>query len=193
MAKPATVYQLKVTLKRIRPPIWRRLHVPTNISLSKLHLVLQDALGWTNSHLHQFVVGERRIGMKGIDEFSDDVEDERRIKLSHIAIEKSRFIYEYDFGDGWSHEILVEKLLRAVDGVRYPTCIAGKRACPPEDCGGVGGYQRLLEIIADPKHEEHDEMIEWLGGTFDPEAFDPYSASISMHAARRSRGVWTKS
>jgi len=190
MAKPTTIYQLKVTLKHIKPAIWRRLHVPSDIRLSKLHSVLQDAFGWTNSHLHQFVLGERRIGMKGIDEFSDDVEDEKRVKLSQIAEAKSRLLYEYDFGDGWEHQIVVEKVLPAVDGVRYPTCIDGKRACPPEDCGGVGGYARLLEIIADPKHEEHAEMLEWLGRPFDPDAFDIMEANDLIHASRRSRGTW---
>jgi hypothetical protein len=190
MAKPTTIYQLKVTLEQIKPAIWRRLHVPSDITLSKLHSVLQDALGWTNSHLHQFVVGERRIGMKGIDDFSEDVEDEKRVKLDQIAGAKSRFVYEYDFGDGWEHQILVEKALPAVDGVRYPTCIDGKRACPPEDCGGVGGYARLLEIIADPKHEEHAEMLEWLGRPFDPESFDIMEANDLIHPSRRSRGTW---
>ena len=190
MAKPTTIYQLKVTLKHVKPAVWRRLQVPCEITMAKLHSVLQDALGWTNSHLHQFVIGERRIGMKGIDEFSDDLEDEKRIKLSRIAFEKLCFIYEYDFGDGWEHEVLVEKVLPAVDGVRYPTCIAGKRACPPEDCGGVGGYERLLEIIADPKHEEHADMIEWLGRPFDPDAFDVIEVNDLIHPSRNRRGTW---
>jgi hypothetical protein len=90
----------------------------------------------------------------------------------YVAPENRAFLYEYDFGDSWEHEIVVEKVLPAVEGIRYPICIAGKRACPPEDCGGVGGYERMLDIIANPKHEEHAEMLEWLGGSFDPEAFD---------------------
>jgi hypothetical protein len=174
MAKATTVYQLKVTLKHIQPAIWRRLQVSADLTFGKLHFVLQDVLGWTHSHLHQFVIGQRRIGMNNIDQFSDDLEseDEDRLKLNQVALEKSRFLYEYDFGDSWDHEILVEKVLPAIAGTRYPICLAGKRACPPEDCGGVGGYARMLEIVANPKHQEHGEMLEWLGGSFDPEAFD---------------------
>jgi Plasmid pRiA4b ORF-3-like protein len=189
MAKPTTVYQLKVTLKQIRPAIWRRLQVSSDITLSKLHHVLQDALGWTDSHLHQFVLGERRIGMKGIDDYSDGVEDERRVKLSQIAAAKSRFVYEYDFGDSWEHELLVEKVLPPVDGIRYPICVAGTRACPPEDCGGAGGYQRLLEIIADPGHEEHDEMTDWLDGPFHPEAFDLDATNLLLQKSRNPRNT----
>ena len=189
MAKPTTIYQLKVTLKHTQPAIWRRLQVPSDIKLGKLHLVLQDALGWTNSHLHQFLVGERRIGIQDMDDaFGDELEDENRVKLSQIAIEKTRLRYEYDFGDSWEHEILVEKVLPAVDGIRYPFCTAGKRACPPEDCGGVSGYERLLEIIVDPDHEEHAEMLEWLGGPFDPEAFDLERTNVLMRTSRNSRG-----
>jgi hypothetical protein len=192
MAKPTTVYQLKVTLKHVRPAIWRRLEVPSDIKLGKLHLVLQDALGWSHSHLHQFLVGGRRIGMKDFDEgFSEDLEDEKRIKLSQVAVAKSRFVYEYDFGDGWEHEILVERVLPAVDGIRYPICTAGKRACPPEDSGGVGGYERLLEIIANPDDEEHEQMLEWLGGPFDPEAFDLERTNVLMNTSRNSRG-WVR-
>lgn len=192
MAKPTAVYQLKVTLKHIRPAIWRRLQVPADIKLGKLHLALQDALGWTNSHLHQFLVDDRRIGMKDFDDgFSDDLEDEKRIKLSQIAVEKSRLVYEYDFGDGWEHEIVVEKALPAVDGIRYPICTGGKRACPPEDCGGVGGYERLLEIIANPGDDEHEQMLEWLGGPFDPEAFDLERTNLLMHTTRNLRG-WVR-
>jgi hypothetical protein len=193
MAKPATIYQLKVTLKHARPAIWRRLQVRSDIKLGKLHLVLQDALGWTHSHLHQFLVGEQRIGMTEIDDgFGDDLEDENRVKLSQIAVEKSRFVYEYDFGDSWRHEILVETVLPAVDGIRYPICTAGKRACPPEDCGGVGGYERLLEIIADPDHEEYTSMLEWLGAPFDPEAFDLERANVLMHTSRNPRSTWVR-
>ncbi|HWE30664.1 MAG TPA: plasmid pRiA4b ORF-3 family protein [Polyangia bacterium] len=193
MAKrPATIYQLKVTLKHIRPQIWRRLYVSSDTKLDELHLVLQDALGWNNSHLHQFRVGERLIGIKEDDDaFLDELEDETRIKLSQIAVEKSRFVYEYDFGDDWDHEIVVETVLAAVDGVRYPVCTAGKRACPPDDCGGPGGYHRLLAALADAEHKEHDRMLEWVGGPFDPEAFDLEDTNIVMRSAQRPR-CWTR-
>jgi len=190
MAKPTTLYQLKVTLKGVRPPIWRRLHVPADIKLDKLHLVLQDALGWTNSHLHQFVVGERYIGMMDVDEPSDDLEDEKRFKLSQIAGEKSRFLYEYDFGDGWAHGIVVEKVLPTVDGIRYPICIAGKRACPPEDCGGPYGYADFLDAISDPKHDRHEEVIEWIGRPFDPEEFDVEQTTALIRSGRSRQLGW---
>jgi hypothetical protein len=186
MAKPTAVYQLKLTLKHIKPAVWRRLQVAADIKLDKLHMVLQDALGWTNSHLHQFLVGDEQYGMADLEDFEDPPKDEKKFKLQQIANEKSRFVYEYDFGDGWEHEILVEKVLAPEPGVQYPRCMAGKRACPPEDCGGVGGYERLLEIIADPKHEEYAEMMNWLGGSFDPESFDVWKTDTGLRSSRRN-------
>lgn len=188
MAKPIAVYQLKVTLKHIKPAIWRRLQVAADIKLDKLHMVLQDALGWTNSHLHHFIAGDDLYGMADLDEYSAALKDEKKFKLAQIASEKSRLIYEYDFGDGWKHETLVEKVLAPEPGVQYPRCLAGKRACPPEDCGGVGGYDYLLKIIADPKHDEHAEMMTWLGGSFDPEAFDLWKTDTGLRSSRRNRG-----
>jgi hypothetical protein len=168
----APIYQLKVTLKDSKPPIWRRILVPADVNLAKLHQILQAAMGWLGGHLHQFIVGGVYYGEPHPD-FGDEIENERRVKLSQAASEvKDRFIYEYDFGDSWEHQIVVEKILPAELGVRYPICIAGKRACPPEDCGGVWGYESLLEAISDPKNPEHEEMLEWVGEDFDPEAFD---------------------
>ena len=166
------VYQLKVTLKRSKPPIWRRIQVLNNTTLSKLHRILQVVMGWTDSHLHQFIVGRTFYGSPDPD-FGMDIRDEKGVKLGQIvAKEKAKFVYEYDFGDSWEHEILVEKILPPVEGVRYPVCVTGKRACPPEDCGGVWGYADLSEAIENPDHPEHDEMLEWAGEDFDPEAFD---------------------
>ncbi len=187
MAKPTAVYQLKVTLREIKPAIWRRVQVPAEIKLDKLHMVLQDALGWTNSHLHQFVVGDdERYGMAEIEDFADPPKDEKRFKLQQIAKEGDRFIYEYDFGDSWEHVVVVEKVLPPEPGVQYPRCMAGARACPPEDCGGVGGYEDLLAIIADPKHEQHQEMMTWLGEPFDPEAFDVWKTDAALRSTRRN-------
>src|SRR5262245_32210864 len=167
-----TIYQLKVTLRESKPPIWRRIQVPGDISLAKLHQILQVVMGWTDSHLHQFVVGRTIIGVPDPD-FGMEVKNERTFRLSQVAGgEKSKFVYEYDFGDNWQHDILVEKVLQAESGARYPICLTGKRACPPEDCGGVWGYDDLLEAIRDPNNPEHDEMQERLGDEFDPEAFD---------------------
>jgi hypothetical protein len=173
-AKQSETYQLKITLRYIRPPIWRRIEVPSDVTLDELHLILQAAMGWTNSHLHQFKVGKIYYGEPSIDEFSDlNLKDESKARLHRVLSRpKQKMIYEYDFGDGWEHEILLEKVLQPDSGVRYPRCLGGARACPPEDCGGTGGYMNFLEAISDPEHEEHDEYLDWIGGEFDPEKFD---------------------
>ena len=173
-ARPASIYQLKITLRYIRPPVWRRVQVPTDIMLAKLHRIIQVAMGWYDSHLHQFIVGETYYGVPSIDEFSElELKDERRARLNQVLSKpKKKIIYEYDFGDGWEHEILLEKILQPDPAVRYPRCVDGARACPPEDCGGTGGYENFLVAIRDPDHEEHDEYLEWIGGEFDPEEFD---------------------
>lgn len=169
------VYQMKVTLKGSKPPIWRRFQVPGNISLHKLHDILQVIMGWTNSHLYRFDIAGREFGEPD-PVYADngiDMRDASRAKLNRVApSEKMKFIYEYDFGDSWLHEILVEQILPAEPGMYYPVCLKGKRACPPEDCGGIWGYAHLLEIIRDATSEEYEEMMEWLGGEFDPEEFD---------------------
>ena len=178
IVKPAPIFRLKISVEGIAPVIWRRLQIPGNASLGWLHAAIQVAMGWTNSHLHQFVVGKRLYSDPsfGLDEFEDvpRVLDENATTISEIARRaKSTFVYEYDFGDSWDHRIVVEKILDpdpAVAGLAQ--CLDGERACPPEDCGGVPGYADLLEVIMDPKHEEYESMMEWLGGTFDPEAFD---------------------
>jgi hypothetical protein len=173
--KQSKIYQLKVTLKHIRPPIWRRIQVYSNTPLIELHAILQAAMGWFDSHLHQFVVGNTYYGLPEIDEFGDpNLEDERKARLDQLLSNPRRkIIYEYDFGDGWEHEILLEKVLEPASRVKYPRCTGGAGACPPEDCGGPGGYKDFLEAISDPKHERHDEYVEWIGRRFDPEEFDP--------------------
>ena len=141
----SNIYQMKVTLMDSKPPIWRRIQVPSDISLSKLHHILQAVMGWTDSHLHQFVAGDKIYGVPDPD-YGFEVINERRVKLSQMAKgEKAKFRYEYDFGDNWQHQLLVEKVLPAEPGVHYPRCLTGKRACPPEDCGGVWGYSTFLE------------------------------------------------
>jgi hypothetical protein len=164
------VYQLKITLKDIRPPIWRRLLVP-DCSLAELHEVIQVAMGWENYHLYDFeVAGERYTDPRGMDDL--DTGDARKVKLSRVARrEKAKLRYTYDFGDNWQHEVLVEKILPSEEGQTYPACITGKRACPPEDVGGPWGYMEFAEAIRDPEHERHEEFIEWRG-EFDPEALD---------------------
>jgi hypothetical protein len=181
-AKPARskaaspIYQLKITLKGYRPPIWRRVLVPGDYTLAKLHWVMQYAMGWTNSHLRHFRVGETyySLPIPGADWEDAGEADARRVKLAQVAPRvKAKFEYEYDFGDSWEHDVVVEKILPPEPGVKYPVCLAGKGACPPEDVGGVWGYADFLEAIADPKHEEHDRYLEWIGGEFNPDAFDP--------------------
>lgn len=171
-----SIYQLKITLKGSKPPIWRRILVPSNIDLGEFHGILQIVLGWTDSHLHQFISGRTMYGTP-VDEFGVDLEmeceDETKYKLSQLLKRgKDSLNYEYDFGDGWEHKIVLEKILPYDGSVKVPTCIKGKRACPLEDCGGIWGYDNLLEVIKDPSHPEHREMLEWIGGEFDPEFFD---------------------
>jgi hypothetical protein len=178
------IFQLKVTLKEVRPAVWRRLQVSADITFARLHRILQDALGWTNSHLHQFDVRGVQIGMPDEDAH-EPIIDERRVRLRELAQVRSRIVYTYDFGDGWTHEILVEKVLPAETGGGYPRCIAGKRACPPEDCGGPWGYARLLEALGDPEHDEHEQLKEWIGGSFDPDAFDLTATNALLHPVRR--------
>ena len=169
------VYQLKITLRDIRPPIWRRVQVRASEALAHLHDVAQISMGWTNSHLHSFTVEGVDYGFPMPDLGFDDLgfKDESKVKLGKlIPGEKFKFFYQYDFGDSWEHEILVEKVLKADAEVDYPLCTKAKRACPPEDCGGVWGYESFLEAIQDAQHPEHTEMLEWVGGTFDSEETD---------------------
>jgi hypothetical protein len=165
------IYQIKITLRYIAPPVWRRIEVPADIKLGKLHRMLQAVMGWTDSHLHAFRIGRLSYGVPD-PEFPDDMKNERTMRLDNIAATGDMIIYEYDFGDGWEHELKIEKVLTPEPDMRYPRCTAGKRACPPEDCGGPPGYEHLLEVLRDPKHEEHEEMREWIGRDFDPEEFD---------------------
>jgi hypothetical protein len=166
-----SLYQIKVTLVGSKPPIWRRLIVKDNTRLDQLHSVLQVAMGWFNSHLHQYRVGSSYIGIPDQD-IDIDVTDEQMVYLQDIISNvKDNFVYEYDFGDGWEHKIVLEKKL-PLDSSESPVVIKGKKACPPEDCGGIWGYSDFLAAIQDPKHEEHEEMLEWVGGEFDPDEFD---------------------
>ena len=174
----APIYQLKIVLLGSEPPVWRRMQVPGDARLDWLNAVLQVAIGWTNSHLHQFRVGADCYSdtRHHFAEYEGDPEilEARKFTLRQIAPrEQDAFGYEYDFGDSWEHEITVEEILPP-DAAAATTalCLAGARACPPEDCGGVGGYDNLLKILKNRKHPEHKSMKEWLGRAFDAEAFD---------------------
>ena len=164
------VYQLKVSLRGIKPPIWRRILVTGDTTLDILHGILQTAMGWSDEHLYEFEIH----GASYIDpSLLEDAIDEKTVYLAQlISHEQEKFLYLYDIGDCWKHDILVEKILPIEEGTQYPVCIDGKRTCPLEDCGGTSGYDNLLETIKDPYHPEHEEMLESLPEDFDPEKFD---------------------
>ncbi|HBI43795.1 MAG TPA: hypothetical protein DDY78_13230 [Planctomycetales bacterium] len=165
----ATVYQLKITLADIKPPVWRRVEVK-DCTLTKLHEIVQIVMGWDGYHLWAFEIGGEQYGEDPDGEM--DMESSRKFKLSQVVqAGVKKFVYTYDFGDHWEHVIHVEKVLDADPQVKYPRCVKGSRACPPEDCGGAWGYGDFLAAIQNPTHESHEEMLEWVGGGFDPEAF----------------------
>jgi hypothetical protein len=169
------ILQLKVTLPGLSgPPVWRRVLVPARIRLDRLHDVLQATMGWTDSHLHAFTAAGVDYGPP-IEDL--DHRDERRATLNRLLKQPGdRMGYTYDYGDYWEHEVVVEKVLAAQPGVRYPLCTGGARRCPPEDCGGTWGYADLLETLADPRADDHADMLDWLGletaAQFDPAEFD---------------------
>ena len=172
--QPAPVYQLKVGLRGAKPPIWRRLEVPADISLARLHTVIQVAFGWDDGHMHAF---ETPYGSFGVADAELGHCAEAPVTLEQVApAVNSRLCYTYDFGDDWEHDIVVEKVLDRGDAVLYPRCTGGRRAAPPDDCGGVWGYAELVEILSDPDHPEHEDRLEWLGlddaAGFDPDRFD---------------------
>ena len=168
------LYQLKITLRDCKPPIWRRIVVRADMKLDRLHRVIQTAMGWSDCHLHQFVVGRVFYGVpdRERDDFGTETLNEKRYTVADLApVAKRKFIYEYDFGDSWEHEVLVEQVLPPDADFKHPVCLAGANASPPEDCGGIPGYYDLLAALADPKHEQHEEMKEWVGGGWDAKQF----------------------
>jgi Plasmid pRiA4b ORF-3-like protein len=177
-------YQLKITLAWSKPPIWRRVIVPAAIRLDRLHDVIQIAMGWTDSHLHDFRVGETIYGRPDPD-LGLEVFHERRHTLQDLATQvKQRFEYHYDFGDSWDHHIVVEKILPPDATFKHPVCLAGKNACPPEDCGGIPGYYDLIDAIKNPKHPRHEELVEWLGEEWDETAFDLDAINARLRALK---------
>ena len=166
--------QLRISLRGVsKPPVWRRVVVPADLTLGELHDVIVEAMGWEDSHLHMFDTGSQQYGPPGLDL---GFADESRARLGDVLSRSgSSLIYTYDFGDDWEHEVRLEETRAATPGSVYPSCVAGKGACPPEDCGGQWGYENLKEVLADPRHEEHEDMLEWLGldsgDEFDPAAF----------------------
>jgi hypothetical protein len=171
---PHGIYQIKLTLLGTKPPIWRRLLVPAGLTLEQLHHVVQAAMGWQDSHLHSFRIGQKSFRIPDPEDALMGLPggDERKARLFTVLGKVgSKAVYTYDFGDDWEHSISVEKVLQPEEGRTYPVCVAGKRRGPPEDCGGIPGFYNLLEAISDPDHEDHEEMQDWIGGDFDPEDF----------------------
>ena len=169
-------WQLKITLEEIEPPIWRTVLVPGDITLGMLHHVIMRAFGWTDSHLHQFMVGDTRYGdpTHELDEHGEPFEDETKQRLTALVRDPlTVFHHEYDFGDGWRHRIEVKFQVDGDYRYRgYPVCMSGERACPPEDCGGPYGYVELLETLKNRKHPDHKRLLQWVGGKWDAEALD---------------------
>jgi hypothetical protein len=168
------IYQMKLTLKGSKPPIWRRIQVPGDVTLAGLHDILQALMDWWGYHLHLFQVGDTSYGVPHPD-YTIDMVDERKVRLNEVADEGSRFVYEYDFGDSWEHVLQVEKVLEPEPGQAYPVCIKGRRAAPPEDSGGIWNYNYYVEAMENPEHPGYpgdDEFLEWVGDEFDPAAFD---------------------
>jgi hypothetical protein len=176
----------------VSPVVWRRILIPSNYTFWELHCAIQDAFGWTGGHSHGFSIAQKgtarplSIEMPNLD-FSDDALDTRNEEsekiTDHLGKAVKQCIYTYDFGDNWDHTVLLEKVIPGSEGEVYPKCIAGKNACPPEDCGGVWGYQNLKKVLRDPKHEEYADMLDWLcienGSEFDPSEFNLSDISFS--------------
>lgn len=194
MATPRRAYQFKITLKRTSPPVWRRIQVPETCTFWDLHVAIQDAMGWLDYHLHEFTLlspktsREVRIWMP--DPNGDFGAEDGSLTGWEEAIAdyfsgaNPKATYTYDFGDAWVHDVKFEKVIPA-GSEEYPICIDGRRACPPEDCGGPSGYMELLEILEDRSHEQHQELVEWIGGEFDPEHFDPEEVCFEDAAERK--------
>ena len=186
-AAPTRVARFRVTLEEIAPPVWRTFEIDAGGTFWDLHVAIQDAFGWLDCHLHVFEAGDPEdrvpveIGIPDPDGF-----DARRVlpgwdvEVGRVLVNPGEgMIYRYDFGDDWQHVVLLEAVGQADPGTRIPRCVGGARACPPEDCGGPSGYEHLLEVLADPDHEEHAELVDWMPKGFDPEAFDPRSVRFS--------------
>lgn len=194
-----SVLQFLVVLSNTNPLVWRRIQVPEKYSFWDLHVAIQDAMGWQDYHLHEFrVVHPKRGKLERLGIPDEDFPDERpcvsdwEVPISEYFDYKSlqeapSVLYVYDFGDGWHHLVTFEETLPVDASLHYPRCVAGARACPPEDCGGVRGYTEFLEAIADPEHPEHSQLVQWSGGAYDPETFDPTRIAFDDPRQR-----WTK-
>jgi hypothetical protein len=196
MKIPSCTYELKITLEEILPPIRRRLQVPSALRLCCLHDVFQTVIGWTDSHLHQFVKDGKYWSVPEYFEDADDIDilDERQAKIGELLKkEGDSVLYIYDMGDDWRHQVVLEKILPALDTTVRPLCLSGERHCPPEDVGGTSGYQEFLEVIFDPRHEEYEHSVRWAGRRsalinaverFQPEEFDVKAVNVTLARMR---------
>lgn len=203
-ANPDKVFQLKIILNNSTLRVWRRLLIPADYTFFALHCAIQSAMGWTDSHLHAFYIGERkgrdRITIEfpnpeGDDLYRGETRDERKELIAdYFGKTIKQCVYCYDFGDNWDHTILWERELPRDPKADYPQCLAGENACPPEDCGGIGGYEDLQKILKNPRHQEHADMLEWLGLN-DPKEFDPYEfnpAEVEFVNPKKHLAEWSK-
>jgi hypothetical protein len=191
MSKPDRACQIKVTLHGVKPAIWRRCVISEACDLHTLHGIIQDVMGWLDSHLYEFdVAGQRFCDPEREDDFEcqEDVLSSHSATLAQFSLKPGSHLgYTYDFGDDWEHEIVVEELRRRKEGEILPTCLAGARNCPPEDCGGSHGYAEFLEAYLNPSHSEHHAMVEWAGSDFDPEEFDLQETNEILHTQYAKR------
>jgi hypothetical protein len=189
---------LRIELLGVAPLVWRRVLVSNQWTLASLHGYLQWVMGWTDSHAHEFQIGAGIVSpdwwIREADFDTETLEyrDERRVSVAAVVAElggAGEFEYRYDMGDGWQHRLVIESLPRLAEtqDLSLPVCLAGENACPPEDVGGPGGYERLLEILADPAHEQHRDMVSWIGGVFDPKGFDLNRLNRDFRARKRQR------
>jgi hypothetical protein len=186
--------QMYVKLDEVTPTVWRRILVPTSVRMARLHDMIQAAMGWTNSHLHAFTVGDARFGMC-FDDYPEGEIDEQTVTVLQALLGRKQFTYEYDFGDGWEHTITIETEFRTPHALKFALCLAGENACPPEDSGGPGGFEYFLEALADPKHDEHENYVRWNDGvTFERSAFDLVEVNARLQKVRqrssRVQEIW---
>jgi hypothetical protein len=176
---------MKITLLGSKPPVWRRFLVDNNITFHELHNIIQEIMGWSNYHLYQFTINGLSILVPNED-YDDEYEDSQKVRLKDfLNTEKQKFSYLYDFGDNWKHILVVEKFISSASADKYPICVDGKMACPPEDCGGIYGFEDFIKIMRNKKHPDHKEMLDWLGERFDPKQFD--KNVVNKRLRRRQR------
>ncbi|MFZ5569557.1 MAG: DUF1841 family protein [Thermodesulfobacteriota bacterium] len=176
----ARVYRFRITLEETEPRIWRLIEVPENYTFWDLHVAIQDAMGWQDNHLHRFEIHHPKtgqlleIGIPGMDETEETTAAGWRYPISELfSLKHPAAEYLYDFGDDWRHSVVLEEILERRKSQKYPRCLEGQGACPPEDCGGIPGFYDLLAVLQDKEHPEYDEILEWVGRKYDPAVFDP--------------------